>query len=239
MQYRTARIPKGRGKFREVIIPSKEDRARLRSLLPELERILDKLDGPSANFAFQRNKNCALKAFQHIGYRYTLSIDLEDFFDSINTEHVSGMIPARILEQCMVDGRARQGLPTSPIISTIAFLPLDGRILDALHSLRLEAVYTRYADDLVFSFDDRRISGAIKTIVRQIVTDAGFRINERKTRLQDSQNGRIVITGIGVDKDGLHATRRTKKRMRAAQHQNNHSSLSGLAEWAKCKVPGI
>lgn len=188
MQYRIVRIPKGNGRFREVAIPSPEDRLRLRSLLPELECILDRLDTQGANYAFQRKKNCALKALQHIGYQYTLSMDLEDFFDSVTPAHVTRMLPNAIIKACFIEGRAKQGLPTSPIISTIAFLPLDERIIKALRNLRIDAIYTRYADDLVFSFADRKAAGKIQTIVRQIVNEGGFRVNERKTKFQDTKN---------------------------------------------------
>lgn len=239
MQYRIVRLAKGNGSYREIAIPSKEDRLRLRGLLPELERILDRLDKQRANYAFQRNRNCAQMALRHVGYRYTLSMDLKDFFESVTSAHVQRVVPNAILQQCLIDGRAKQGLPTSPIISTIAFLPVDMRISAALDKLRLGAVYTRYADDLVFSFDDHKVAGRIQTAVRQIVSECGFRVNERKTRLQDARNGRTVITGISVDRHGLHATRRTKKRLRAAVHQENQDSLAGLAEWAKCKLPGI
>lgn len=239
MQYRIVRLAKGNGRFRELVIPSKEDRQRLRTLLPDLERILDRLDTQKANYAFQRERNCAQMALQHVGYRFTLSMDLEDFFDTVTFAHVEKWIPRELLLQCLVNGRLRQGLPTSPIISTIAFLPVDNRIARALQKMLPGVVYTRYADDLVFSFDDRRIAGQIQTVVRQIVSDGGFRVHERKTKLQDARSGRILITGIGVGPDGLHATRRTKKKIRAALHQSNISSYDGLKEWAKCKLPGI
>jgi len=237
MNYRTVRIPKGNGRFREIVVPSRADRVRLRSLLPELERILTRLDTQCANYAFQPRRNCAQMALQHIGYRYTLSMDLEDFFESVTSAHVERVVPKAIREQCFIDGRAKQGLPTSPILSTIAFLPVDRRIANALVVLGLDVVYTRYADDLVFSFDDAKTAGKIESIVRQFATEGGFRVNECKTKLQDARNGRIVITGIGVDRHGLHATRRTKKKMRAAAHQGNQASLDGLTQWSKCKLP--
>lgn len=237
MKYRVARISKGNGKFREIYIASKEDNARLRDLIPELEDILAKSDDYKANYAFQSGKNCALNAVQHIGYKYTLSMDLENYFDSISPGHVEKLIPHSIVKQCFIDGNPKQGLPTSPIISVIAFLSCDRQIIEALNKLSIDAVYTRYADDLVFSFDNPKNEGRIRFIVRQIVEKDGFKINDKKTKLQDAKNGRIIITGIAVDKRGLHATRRTKKKMRAAIHQKNESSLSGLSEWSKCKLP--
>lgn len=107
MEYRVARVPKGGGTFREIYIASSEDNRRLRSLLPELERILASVDACRANYAFERRKNCALNAFQHIGHRYTLSMDLESFFDSITPKHVAGIIPDHVIEQCFIDGNPK------------------------------------------------------------------------------------------------------------------------------------
>ena len=231
------RIPKGNGRHREIYIPSVDSKRRLRNLLPALEQVVERLDNNSVNYAFQKGKNCALNALQHIGYRYTLSFDLLDFFNSITPAHVSGTIGAWLVNECFIDGAPKQGLPTSPLISTIAFLPYDSMIVEYLRKLRLKAVYTRYADDLVFSFDNVKDSGRIMTIVRQVVEKGGFKLNQRKTKLQDIQNGRVIVNGIAIDENGLHATRKIKKKIRAALHQKNNSSATGLLEWSKCKLP--
>lgn len=233
------RIAKTRSKFRLIYIPNPEYMAKLKSLLPELESILKHLEENSRNFAFSTGRNSALNAFQHIGYRYTLSFDIKDFFDSITVDHVSKLIPAEIIELCFVDGAPRQGLPTSPIISSIAFSPCDRKILYLLEMCDIDAVYTRYADDLIFSFANKIDAGKINTLVRQALVEHGFSLNEKKTRLQDSNNGRVIITGIAVDDRGLHPTRRTLRKIRAAKHQRNTTSISGLSEWAKCKLPKV
>lgn len=235
--YRIVQIPKGLGEFRKIYIASPDCNKILRGFLPELERVLAEVDDFKLNFAFERDKNCALHALQHIGGRYVLSIDLKDFFDSVVPAHVCDVIPDYIINQCFIDGNPKQGLPTSPLIATIAFLKCDKKIIHMLNKLDISAVYTRYADDLVFSFNERRYAGQICTIVRQIVENQGFKINERKTTLQDAKNGRVIVTGIAIDPKGLYPTRRTKKKIRAAIHQENSSSLRGLLDWSKCKLP--
>lgn len=237
MTYRIARIPKGRGAFREICVPTPEFKMRLRKHLPILENILANHDKSGANYAFERGKNCALNALQHVGYQHTLSFDLQDFFGSVCAEHVAHAIPEWVIEECFVEGAPKQGLPTSPLIATIAFLRCDALILEYLRKLKIDAVYTRYADDLVFSFDNVKQAGKISTVVRQVVEQAGFKLNEKKTKLQIASNGRIVVTGIAIDAKGLHPTRRTQKKIRAARHQANGESTSGLEEWAKCKLP--
>ena len=237
IRYRVTKIPKRAGAFRHIYIAHPEDNLRLRGLLPKLEKVLASADGCRANYAFERGKNCALNAFQHLGRRYTLSMDLEDFFDSVTPSHVADLLPPSIIQQCFIDGNPKQGLPTSPLIATIAFLACDKLIVQLLSKLGVEAIYTRYADDLIFSFDDIAHRGKILTIVRQVLETHGFRLNSRKTRLQDAKNGRRVVTGIALDQLGLHSTRRIKGKMRAACHQNKADSLRGLTEWSKCKLP--
>ncbi len=237
MQYRIARIPKGRGKFRKVYIASENDAQRLRSLLPLLEDILFDIDSEEVNYAFVKGRNCALNALQHIGYRYTLSLDLKDFFASVQRKHVSRFIPSEILDQCLIDGIPHQGLPTSPLIATIAFLECDRKILELLRLLEVKLVYTRYADDLTISFNDIKQQENIINIVRQVTEASGFKINEQKTLLQDSKNGRIIITGLAINGHKIQSTRRTRRKIRAATHQNNLDSMNGLVEWAKCKLP--
>lgn len=234
---RIIRLAKSKSQFRLIYNPNYEYKRYLKSLLPTLEKILENLNGRDLNYAFSHGRNSALNAFQHIGHRYTLSLDLKDFFDSIRKDHVSKLIPSNIIEHCFVDGAPRQGLPTSPIISSIAFSACDQKILKSLKSFKLDATYTRYADDLIFSFKNKADGGKISTLVRHALSEHGFHINERKTKLQDIKNGRVIITGIAIDSNGLHPTRTTLKRIRAAKHQNNKPSFTGLEEWSKCKFP--
>lgn len=235
--YRKAIIPKGKSGFRCIYIPSPEFATALRKNIPELEGILKGLDADMVNYAFTKGRNCALNAFRHVGKRFLLSFDLQDFFNTITISHVENIIPKRIIDVCFVDGNPKQGLPTSPIISSIAFSACDKEILALLKEFGVDAIYTRYADDLSFSFDDPEEAKKIESVVGRALSDHGFVLNEKKTRLQDLRNGRIIINGIGIDSSGVHPTRRTLKKLRAAKHQKNTRSARGLAEWAACKFP--
>ena len=212
MDYKVARIPKGNSRFREIYIPTPTRKRHLHSFIPFLEEVARDQDKCGVTYAFQKGKNCALNAFQHIGYRYSLSFDLMDFFDSVKPSHVEKILPKFIIEECFVNGSPRQGLPTSPLIATIAFYACDLKIVNYLRFLKINSKYTRYADDLVFSFDDIKDAGKLSTIVRQVVEEGGFKINEKKTQLQDSKNGRIIINGIAIGSNGLFATRKTQKK---------------------------
>ena len=235
--YRVVRIPKSGGRTRRIYIASTAFDAKLREVVPYLERRLLTLDRHGANYAFSKGRNCAQHAERHVGFAFTASFDLADFFDSIGERHLRGIVSDDVLKLCLVDGAPRQGLPTSPLLSNLGFLRCDGEILRLLRPIDPSLVYTRYADDMYVSVNERRLVPDVQSSIRTAVSRFGFSLNGRKFRLQDSRNGRRVITGIAVDERRIHPTRRTGKKIRAALHQGNATSHRGLTEWAACKLP--
>jgi RNA-directed DNA polymerase len=137
-------------------------------------------------------------------------MDICDFFPSVNRSLLAGLIREDVIDDCLLDGAPQPGLPTSPLVASIALTTCDRRIVRTLLAIGVPCVYTRYADDLVFSFDDIRCAPKIAVVVNQILEKSGFQINRKKTRLQSASNGRVIINGIGVDQNGIHATRKTK-----------------------------
>ena len=237
MKYYVKKIPKSKHKYRTIYIVSESNKIELKGYLNELEEIHKTLDRSKVSFAFLKDKNCALLASKHIGYKYTLSLDLEDFFDSCTENHLKDRVPSFILKKCLINGAPRQGLPTSPLLSSIAFLETDQKIVDLIKWWKDEIVYSRYADDLIFSFNNKMAADFIFGMVVNVITSAGFRINERKIKLQPAENGRRKIVGISVGGSDIRPTRKTKKKIRAALHQKNMMSYLGLCEWAKCSLP--
>ena len=199
--------------------------------------IFREIEPPKVNFGFVAGRNCVLNALEHAGRRYVLSFDLESFFDSVTIDHIVDIIDSRIIDDCFIEGAPRQGLPTSPVIANISFIKTDNQILDHLRALKIDATYTRYVDDLTVSFDNLLDKTKIEHVVSQSVIESGFKINRLKTRFQSFKNGRIIITGVGVDQFGVFPTRKTLKKIRAAKHQGNNPSQRGLIEWSKCKLP--
>lgn len=236
-EYKIIKIPKANGKFRNIYIVNDEKKKALYSYFSYLESKLRELDKGDVCYAFVKDKNCALNAFRHIGYQHTLSMDIVDFFGSISREHVKEVLSEEIIKNCFIEGAPQQGLPTSPLIANIAFTSVDNKIIALLQTMNIDCLYTRYADDLIFSFDDLKLAPKIKIIVTRLLNSNGFRINASKTKLQSLKNGRIIINGVAIDENGIYATRKTKKKLRAAIHQYNLRSARGLLEWAACKFP--
>lgn len=230
------RIPKGNGAHRLLYIPDESYRRDLKAASPAILAALDRHASDCADHAFQKGRNCVTNAQAHVGKRFTLSLDLTDFFDSINPSLIAPALDPALVELVTEDRAPRQGLPTSPWVSNLAMLEADKRL--RLLCAGLGSVsFTRYADDLTFGFSDRAMAPIIHGAAKAILSSYGLTINEAKTSIQSVKNGSMVITGVSVTPHGVHPTRKTLRRIRAALHQNNAPQLKGLREWAMCKLP--
>lgn len=235
-EYKEFKISKKNGKFRTIFAPKGNYKTALKRAVGELNEIAKKADKNNVCHAFLSGRNIVTNAQVHKNYNYTLSIDLKDFFDSVSQDMLKGKISKDLLELCFIDGFARQGLPTSPAIANIAFTVADKRILQAFKKRGLEIAYTRYADDLTFSFNKQGLEKEIILIITEIVKRNGFMINPKKTHLQNANNGRRIICGVAVDKE-LHAPRKAKRKLRAMLHQENFNGANGMRGYIALKEP--
>ena len=91
-----------------------------------------------------------------------------------------------------------QGAPTSPALANLVAYRLDVR----LHALaqKLGATYTRYADDLAFSGDQRleRAAKRLQVLVGVIAAEEGFELHFRKSRFM-RQGVRQQLAGVVVN----------------------------------------
>lgn len=109
-----------------------------------------------------------------------------------------------------------QGAPTSPALSNLAAVPLDLRLsgLARVWGVR----YSRYADDLAFSGDERLSAGVESLIARvaAIAIDEGFRVRYRKIRVMRSGH-RQQLGGLVVNA-ATNVPRSEYDRLRALLH---------------------
>jgi hypothetical protein len=237
--YKLIQIPKKKkGEFREICVPSQELKQKLRNINFELQKESLKFGKEVQGFVSGRSPTS--NATAHIGYNFSLSFDLKDFFDSIKPEMVDSK-----WSECFIDGHAYQGLPTSPSIANLAAIPIDKAILKSIEQYiktvcfcgeNEKIVYTRYADDLTFSFNFYETYNQLKFTIPKIVESFGFQINNRKTHLQTKKFGRRIITGVAVDDTKIYAPREIRRKIRTARHKGLVKRLSGLNEWAKVKL---
>ena len=238
-QYKKFRIKKRSGGKRDINAPQsrlKLLQRKLSFLLYDcLAEIAEKHNRTNSfSHGFMPNRSIATNAQIHRNKRWVLNIDLEDFFPSIHFGRVRGILikdlaynfnpdVATVISQiCCLDDGLPQGAPTSPILSNIVTRPLDLR-LTAL-AKKYKCVYTRYADDLTFStnqkefpteisFIDKNGNTEISEKLKREITDSGFEINNKKTRLQ-SKNDRQSVTGLIVNKR-VNVPREYRKYVRA------------------------
>lgn len=217
--YRALEIPKNKG-VRHILIPTRKERQRLsEEVVPALAIVQQCVCDEDIVHGFMQGRNPVTNALQHIGFAYTLSIDLADFFDHVTPAKVTHCGIAPDIRE-FPKGTAAQGLATSPAWANIAAVPMDTELrkicdeLELQHNTRI--VYTRYADDLSFSSNSHealmQLKGSAPTprhperqerisLVRLAAAKSGFDINPRKTKLQwagkDGSWSRD-ITGVAV-----------------------------------------
>lgn len=214
--YTSFEIPKKNGGVRTIKAPSGELKSIQKKLASELGRYQQDIwesKGINSNMShgFQKEKSIVTNARIHRNKKYVLSIDLQDFFDSFHFGRVRGFfhknrdfaLPievATVLAQLTCfEGCLPQGAPTSPIITNLLCRILDNRLLGIAKKYKLD--YTRYADDLTFSTNDKIFVEHKDEFLRAIQKEieyAGFKVNESKTRLvyKDSQQ---KVTGLVVN----------------------------------------
>ena len=230
-------IPKGNGKFRRICVPDASTKHRMRAAIPGLLSDGAALLANEHVQGFMPGRSPVTNALLHVGFEYSLCMDLSDFFDSVTVEHFVSCPPYRNCRQLLHNLRAAQGLPTSPILANIAAANgFDQRILGQLPGL---GVYTRYADDITFSHDSLDVVRLAQHEIAQAAIACFFTINESKTHIQCATAGRRIITGVAVDRDGIYPTRATLRKLRAARHNGNTAAARGLAEWAALKPPNL
>lgn len=111
-------------------------------------------------------------------------------------------------------GHLPQGAPTSPMLANLVCNKLDNRLSQIASAAEL--VYTRYADDIIFSGEiNSRLTA--ECLIRQIskeLRSEGFKVNFHKTRYSPP-GSRMIVTGICInDGDSLRVPREYKDLIR-------------------------
>lgn len=264
-------IPKKKGGVRNIAAPKSLLKNTQRKIL---EEILSKLPVSEYAHGFLKEKSVVSGAKAHKNKpELLINIDLEDFFPTITFERVRGMFKgfgysgyvASLLsmictycERMEVEVRGEikyvktshrilpQGSPASPMITNIICRKLDKR-LSGLAS-KYSFTYTRYADDMSFSFINENTDltyGRLIGLISKIVKEEGFNINKNKTKFL-RQNNRQCITGIVINNEEIGVPKKWIKNLRAAIYNANKlknneqipssktiNEISGMTSWIK------
>ncbi len=219
-------IPKRDGSARQITAP-KTDLKRVQRHL--LDNLLDRLTVHSAAHGFIAKKSIQTNALVHAGADVVVKVDIKDFFPTITLPRVKGLLRKSGLPEqvatlvallCtesprdVVDFRGQtlyvatgaralpQGSPASPMITNALCVRLDKRMAGL--GRKLGCTYTRYADDLTFSFKKKDASstapiGSLLHGVRVVLQGEGFELNAKKTTVMGG-GARQVVTGLIINK---------------------------------------
>jgi hypothetical protein len=186
------------------------------------------------NCGYVRGRNIRENAQFHVGAKYLLKADIENYFPSISVVRVSTFLEnlgvtsgvAKLLSNFLcIDGKLPLGLPTSPIVANAIshFMDIDLNNFAEKHG----AAYSRYADDLTFSSD-----GELPTemAISEIVGRHDFTLAQDKTRLSKRGQNHYV-TGLSVSAtDAPHVPKRMKRSLRQELHFSRKYGLDDHLE---------
>lgn len=242
--YLTFAVKKRSGALRLIHAPKKKLKALLRKLN---EVLVSKLPVSPHAHGFLKKRSIATNARQHVGKPVVIKLDIQDCFPSIRYSRVLGYLigvgygypVARALAVMMTEAPRQpvewqgtifhvptgpracvQGSPTSPGICNAILRRLDFRMAGLARKNGF--VYSRYADDLVFSGTDLTKSKKIITLASRIAREERLPVNPDKTKVMRSGQ-RQKVTGVTVN-ETMGLSRKERRRLRAALHQQSKTS---------------
>lgn len=223
-RYKTFYVAKRDGGQREINAPCMSLKVLQRWVL---ENILYKVRVSQYSLGFLKSENgspLVQCAERHKNNLYILKMDLKDFFPSVRRERVYKQFlqlgydkyASNLLANiCTLNDKLPQGAVTSPYLANLVCYRMDIRI--AGYCNKRDITYTRYADDLTFSCDNRDMLRNIYGMIKKIVEDEGFLVNEKKTRFL-TPKGHKEIIGVTVNDGVIKAPKEMKRKIRAMIH---------------------
>lgn len=225
-KYKTFKIPKHDGSFRTIYAPVYSLKLVQRWVL---ENILYKIKVSEYSYGFKNDKNgspLVACGNAHKENLYLLKMDIKDFYPSIQRKQVYRQFinvgyntyAANLLTNlCYCKDGLPQGAVTSAYLANLICHKLDIRISEYCN--KRDITYTRYADDLAFSSNNRDALRRIYKMIIKIVNDEGFEINDKKTQFL-TPKGHKVLLGLTMNDSNLKAPKEMKKKVRCMIHNS-------------------
>ena len=247
--YHRWQVPKRDGSPRLISAPKPELKAVQRWITRE---VTEHLPVHGAAHGFLIGRSIVTNAKVHAGARIVVKLDIRGFYPTVTMRRVKGLLRRAGLgeqvatlmallatesprEEVVREGKTYyvavaprslpQGAPTSPSITNALCMRLDCRLSGL--AKKLGCRYTRYADDLTFSWHGPQGSdiGALLRAVTQIVRTEGFAIHANKTRVM-RKGARQKVTGLIVNeapgRPDARVPRKTIRDLRSAIYNREH-----------------
>ena len=204
--YRPFTIDKRDGRERSLLAPSPALKALQRRLLDDY---LAPMPVHPAATAFRRGSSIVENARRHARQSWIATVDLRDFFESTRASRVRGFFARQgwrdeslhlLMRLCLFRGGLPQGAPTSPCLSNLVNGPLDDKLCRLAE--RAGAIYTRYGDDLTFSWNSDRAPDGFKHAVEDRLHGAGYEVQQCKGWRVSHISRRPTVTGLVLTGNG-------------------------------------
>ena len=223
VQYQTTTIPKRSGGKRILHVPDRATKHLQRKLLQEL---IGRLPIHDDVHGFRKGHSIVENASQHVGQEVIVKLDIVDFFPSTNPERVKSAFrgagfdkSAAILLTRLTcwEGGLPQGAPSSPALSNYVNKNMDDKLAGAANTRG--ALYTRYADDITFSFAKYSRDNIHNLLIAtgKILQHYGYRLNNKKKRII-RQHRQQLVTGLVVN-ERVNLPRKTRRWLRSVKHR--------------------
>jgi RNA-directed DNA polymerase len=247
---RGVRIPKPKGGYRQLGIPTVKDRL----VQQAISQVLSKRYEPTfsdSSYGFRpgRSAHQALKkaaGYVAEGYRYVVDLDLEKFFDKVNHDRLMWILSNRIGDKrvlkligkilrsgIMQDGLLSQrlqgtpqGSPLSPLLSNIVLDELDKELESRGHC------FVRYADDMVLLIKSEKAAIRVAMSITDFIENRmKLKVNREKSRI--CKPWELNFLGYTVQYDGglgisQESLRRFKAKLKRITRRNRGISLEQL-----------
>ena len=234
-----------------------------------IANIFDKLPVHPSSAAYIKGKSILSNANRHRKNRYFLKMDFKNFFPSIKWSDLEPIITTwhetatldweltndaknLIRRTCFyLNDSLPIGYPSSPIISNIVMYAIDDEIKHLLSKREKygNAIYTRYADDLVISTDKKYVCSDIYDVISELIRKTHspkLSLNYKKTKLGSSASGSALVTGLRISTNGhitIHRKQKDHIRLLLALYkkkklkQNEQMSLLGHLAYVRHVAP--
>ena len=217
--YRRFSIPKGKEQ-RQILAPKIGLKIIQKWISVQLQ---SRVVFPDHVFGFVPGLSHIDAASQHTEAKWVYSIDLENFFPSTPQSWVGASLGIfgydadsadLIASLCCYGGALAQGAPSSPVLSNITMLGIDGGLSALATELGIRV--TRYADDITFSSKDN-FPEVLPERLSALFVDTPWRISEKKTHFAEAP-ARLKVHGLMVNAHQVKLTKGYRNKLRAYSH---------------------
>lgn len=208
-------------------------------------------------YAYIKHRWCkpAVEKHQNNNSEYFAHFDIESFFTNTTFEfamHALSMVYpygafmenkadkelfSKLMSIAFINNGLPQGTQVSPILTNIIMIPFDYLMYKIVNNYReteeseiRSLVYTRYADDLIISSDNRFNVKSLELLIEGAFTELGmpYSLNTGKTTYKRNKGRSNFILGMQLNQDNNITIGRKRKREIRWQF---HSFFNNREQW--------